>query len=94
MAYKRTHLEMVKHSSCTVKADNLLQLTIVNQGTKEFIVNSKAIVRPGGFYNVPAVLDLTMVDGKEYQIQMSGTTTEENNAYIAYSSLVVENTNC
>jgi len=35
-----------------------------------------------------------MVEGKEYQIEMSGTTAEENNAYIAYSSLVDENTNC
>jgi len=94
MAQKRTHLEMVKHSNYTVKAENLLQLTIVNQGTAPFKVNGKAIVKPGGFYNVPAILDLTMVEGKEYEIQMTGTTTEENNAYIAYSSLVAENTNC
>lgn len=90
MAKKRTFIDRVVHKDYTLRVDQLLHLTVTNQGSKDIMI-SKAIIKPGGFFNIPPIADLTLVSGFDFTIKVTGSTPEENNVYISYSVLIDEN---
>jgi len=83
---KRTfHYETIR-SSDLFKVNNLLHLTVSNQGTTDVLLFGTTI-KPGGTYNIPSdghpFLEALLVD-----LKFSDPNAIGNNVYVTYTSLV------
>jgi len=84
MARRSFHQETV-HQNFDLDVKMLLGCTIFNEGTKDITVFRKRIA-PGKYYTIPS-------DGIPFNndfiipIKVTGTTPQENKAYITYTTL-------